>query len=296
MNSESIRTEKNADEYSDGGEYVVQFDSGMQELADMAGKFGENDTFVLSGFEGIEDEEDPDTKREYDEAKKKSVEQLTQDLERAKGYEIYGPELEVRLKMDEEAARLNTLAMEGDPNRDGALILVCAQHPLTPDGKPGKAFAARLDEAVLRYSLMKKQGQRVTVRVPGGVHSGDTVSLAEAGEKYLIENGVSEEDISVDGTEKNGTDEVTFAWDIFEQAQHRQFHICCGENQVFRNKMACIELLGILPYFHTAAVMEEPLHHTLGFEIANPNGGLRFLRTDGGVAVDDAARKKHTEG
>jgi hypothetical protein len=42
--------------------------------------------------------------------------------------------------------------------------------------------------------------------------------------------------------------------------------------------------------------MEEPLHHTLGFEIANPNGGLRFLRTDGGVAVDDAARKKHTEG
>lgn len=203
--------------------------------------------------------------------------------------------LERRLEKDEEIARLNTLALEADESRDGSLILVCAQHPLTSDGKPGKAFTARLDEAILRYNMMKNKGQRVTLRVPGAVHFGDKVSLAEAGKKYLIENGVPEEDISADGTEKNGTDEVAFAYNIFEQAGHKQLHICCDENQVPRNKMACIEMLGIWPYFHTATVPEET-SHALGFEIGNPKGALRFLREDGGVAVDNAAKKKHLAG
>ena len=182
--------------------------------------------------------------------------------------------------------------MEADPDRHGSLILVCAQHPLTAEGRPGKAFSARLDEAVLRYRLMKEKGEPVTIRVPGAIHAGDSVSLAEAGMRYLIENGIPEEIISADGTEENGTDEVTFAYNIFEQAGHKQFHICCGENQVFRNKMACMELLGFLPYFHTTTVLEE-MPHRIGFEVGNPNGGLRFLRVDGGVAADNEAKRRH---
>ena len=262
-------------------------DDGLNVLRDMADKMGEESETGNGTNDGSSSVEV--------EVKDKSTEQLTSDIEKAEGYEIYGPELEERLKRDEEAARLNTLAMEQDPNRDGALLLVCAQHPLMPDGRPGKAFTARLDEAIMRYSMMKRQGQRVTIRVPGAVHFGDKISLAEAGRRYLIENGIPEEDISADGTEENGTDEVTFAYNIFEQAQHKQFHICCGENQVPRNKMACIELLGFWPYFHTATVPEET-PHALGFEIGNPKGALRFLRVDSGVAVDDAAKKKHIEG
>lgn len=274
--------------FNEGG-YSQRLDPGMQELMNMAGKF--NPISTVSNAEDIEERFFKPFPG-YEEAKSKTTEELVQENERAKGYDIYGPELEERLKRDEENARINTIAMEEDPDRDGALILVCAQHPLTTDGKPGKAFSARLDEAILRYNLMKKQGQRVTIRVPGAVHAGDNVSLADAGMQYLIENGISEEDISADGNEENGTDEVTFAYNIFNQAGHKQFHICCGENQVFRNKMACIELLGILPYVHTTTVLEE-MPHRLGFEVGNPNGGLRFLLADRGVAVDNAAKARH---
>lgn len=212
--------------------------------------------------------------------------------EENEGQGSFGKKLEERLKRDEEKARLNTIAMEGDLSRDGALILVCAQHPLTSEGKPGKVFAARLDEANMRYHILKDQGQRVIIRVPGAIHFGDNVSLADAGMRYLIENGVPKEDISADSIEKNGTDEIVFAYDIFEQARYKQFHICCSENQVLRNKMACIELLGIWPYFHTITVLEDT-SHTLGFEIGTLDGALRFLRTDRGVAVDDVAKMKH---
>lgn len=259
----------------------------LQELADMAGKF---DTEGSDGQDNKERYSD-----DSDEVKEESTEQLTRTLEQLDGYEIYGPELEERLKRDEEAARINSLAMESDPSRSGSLILVCAQHPLTQDGKPGKAFSARLDEAIMRYEMMKKKGESVIIRVPGAVHFGDSRSLAEAGKEYLMEHGIPEEDISADGTEGNGTDEVTFAYNIFEQACCRQFHICCGENQVFRNKMACMELLGFLPYFHTTTVLEE-MPHRIGYEIGNPKGGLRFLRVDQGVSVDNSIKKQHIEG
>ncbi len=253
---------------------AVELSPELQSLADMANKHPNNSKIDVTS---------------------QSTEQLSESLEKKDGYEIYGPELEERLKRDEEIARLNTLALEADPNRSGSIILVCAQHPLTVDGKPGKAFSARLDEAMLRYRMMKDRGEPVIVRVPGAIHAGDSVSLAEAGAQYLIENGIPEDDISADGTEENGTDEVTFAYNIFEQAQCKQFHICCGENQVFRNKMACMELLGILPYFHTTTILEE-MPHRIGFEVGNPNGGLRFLRVDGGVAADNEAKKRHITG
>lgn len=255
---------------------AVELSPELQSLADMANEYSD--------------------KSEID-VKSQSTEQLSEALEKKDGYEIYGPELEERLKRDEEIARLNTLALEADPSRSGSLILVCAQHPLTADGKPGKAFSARLDEAMLRYKMLKDKGEPAILRIPGAIHAGDNISLAESGAQYLIENGIPEDDISADGTEENGTDEVTFAYSIFEQAKCKQLHICCGENQVFRNKMACMELLGILPYFHTTTVLDDgEMPHRIGFEVGNPNGGLRFLRVDGGVAADNEAKKRHITG
>ena len=225
-----------------------------------------------------------------------SDEELNERLRGREGYEIFnGPELEERLKRDEEAARQNTIELENDPNREGITMLVCAQHPLV-DGKPGPIFKARLDEAVDRYFSAARKGEKVVIRVPGAVHAGDEISLAESGRRYLVEQGVPEDIISADGLEENGTDEITFAYNLFEQTQSKQLHICCSENQVPRNKLACISLLEILPYFHTATTHEIPATQQLGFEFANPKGALRFLREDRGVAVDAAARKKHITG
>ena len=128
------------------------------------------------------------------------------------------------------------------------------------------------------------------------MHAGDSISLAEAGKKYLMRGGVPKDVIIADGSEANGTDEILKAFDSFEEHQCNQFHICCSENQVMRNKVACIELLGILPYFHTVTVLEEPMSHALGFELVNPNGALRFLNDDKGQSADAKAREKHTSG
>ena len=212
-------------------------------------------------------------------------------------YEIYvGPELESELKAEEEEARLASLEYENDPERSGITMLVCAQHPLNPDGTPGDIYRARLDEALDQYEKYTKKGEKVIFRIPGAVHKGDTLSLAEAGRAYLVENGIPEEEISADGTEENGTDEIAKAFSIFEQSKSKQLHIVCSENQVVRNKLACISLLGMLPYFHTATTMSTKNSQELGFEIANPRGALRFKKEDQGKSVDAEARNRHING
>lgn len=212
-------------------------------------------------------------------------------------YMIYaGPELESELKAEEEEARLNTMEYENDPERSGITMLVCAQHPLNPDGTPDKIYKARLDEALFQYERYSKNGEDVIFRIPGAVHKGDNISLAESGKNYLIEHGIPEEKISADGSEENGTDEITNAFSIFEQSQSRQLHVVCSENQVVRNKLACISLLGMLPYFHTATVMDMKNSQELGFEIANPRGALRFKKEDKGKTVDAEAKNRHING
>ena len=212
-------------------------------------------------------------------------------------YQIYaGPELESELKAEEEEARLNTMEYENDPERSGITMLVCAQHPLNPDGTPGEIYKARLDEALFQYERYSKNGEGVLFRIPGAVHKGDSISLAESGKNYLVENGVPEEKISADGNEENGTDEITNAFSIFEQSQSKQLHVVCSENQVIRSKLACISLLNMLPYFHTATVMNVKNSQELGFEIANPRGALRFKKEDQGKAVDAEAKNRHIRG
>ena len=212
-------------------------------------------------------------------------------------YDIFvGPDLESELKAEEEEARLNSLEYENDPERSGITMLICAQHPLNPDGTPGEIYKARLDEAIDQYERYTKRGQEVIFRIPGAVHKGDNISLAESGKDYLIKNGIPEDIISADGTEENGTDEIVNAFSIFEQSQSKQLHIVCSENQIVRSKLACISLLNMLPYFHTATVMSMKNSQELGFEVANPRGALRFKKEDQGKSVDAEAKNRHING
>lgn len=71
-----------------------------------------------------------------------------------------------------------------DENRraDGIVVLGAAQY----DGEPSQVFKARLDQAAFLF----EEGLAPTVVVTGGKQEGDRFTEAEAGEMYLVEQGV----------------------------------------------------------------------------------------------------------
>ena len=71
-----------------------------------------------------------------------------------------------------------------DENRgaDGIVVLGAAQY----DGEPSEVFKARLDQAAFLFD----EGLAPTVVVTGGKQEGDRFTEAEAGEIYLVEQGV----------------------------------------------------------------------------------------------------------
>jgi vancomycin permeability regulator SanA len=70
---------------------------------------------------------------------------------------------------------------------DAIVVLGAAQY----DGKPSPVFAGRLDHAALLY----EQGRAEQVLVLGAAQPGDRFTEAEAGQGYLVENGVPAEAI-----------------------------------------------------------------------------------------------------
>ncbi|HYN36750.1 MAG TPA: YdcF family protein [Actinomycetota bacterium] len=71
-----------------------------------------------------------------------------------------------------------------DENRraDGIVVLGAAQY----DGEPSEVFKARLDQAAFLF----EEELAPTVVVTGGKQEGDRFTEAEAGEMYLVEQGV----------------------------------------------------------------------------------------------------------
>ena len=73
--------------------------------------------------------------------------------------------------------------MDENRSADAIVVLGAAQY----DGEPSGVFKARLDQA--EYLFM--EGLAPTVIVTGGKQEGDRFTEAEAGEMYLVEQGIS---------------------------------------------------------------------------------------------------------
>lgn len=133
------------------------------------------------------------------------------------------------------------------------LIVVHAQHPLEGGETPGGDFQERLDRAVELYKGMGDAAMKaVQLFVPGSLHRGDNVSLAQAGAEYLVGNGIDQGRIYGDdwnsllhGGVYCGADEAHAAIEgaaelqLVDQLQSKQakITIVCAAGQVDRLKL-----------------------------------------------------------
>lgn len=151
--------------------------------------------------------------------------------------------------------------MEDCDEDSPALIEVAAQHPLKKNGAPGEEFKLRLDEGIRLYHEFEDNAK---IYVPGSLHlykgKPDPVSLCESGVKYLLENGIPEEDIlgpkenelykGSDGL-YNSADECYVAASIFKDGDYSRLHCVCSSNQVARKKLFYMAF-GVIAHFHCA--------------------------------------------
>ena len=165
-------------------------------------------------------------------------------------------------KLKEKSAIVN---MRKRKRNNNILIEVAAQHPLVDGVYPNEEFLSRLDSSINLYNEKTNQGFNVKIYVPGSIHLdshgiADEISLSEAGKKYLIENGIPDNDIY--GDEKNSlydkiryhkgvynsADECFIASNIFfdEINNFGQLYSICSPNQLMRKTLFYIEF-GIIP-------------------------------------------------
>jgi uncharacterized SAM-binding protein YcdF (DUF218 family) len=89
---------------------------------------------------------------------------------------------------------------------DAIVVLGAAQY----DGKPSPIFRARLDQAAYLYH----EGFSQTVIVTGGKQAGDRFTEAEAGENYLVERSVADDDILNENEGRTSLESLRNVWDI----------------------------------------------------------------------------------
>lgn len=168
-----------------------------------------------------------------------------------------------------ETAKQNSFMREGETE----LIEVAAQHPLRPDGRPGKEFARRLDCGIELYRQLQKEGRDVKFYIPGSVHCQDPCSLSESGRAYLASKGIPEDIIL--GEEENlrykgdlgvynTADECFVASRIFLEGDYRRLHCICSPNQILRKKLFYIAF-GVIPFYYT--VNTESMAHDDIYEL-----------------------------
>lgn len=176
-----------------------------------------------------------------------------------------------------EEAKTHTNEARCDNVRSGILIEVAAQHPLKNDGTPGEEFAKRLDMGYDLYCKNKKGKMRCKVYVPGSLHMyngvQDKVSLSEAGRIYLINKGVSPEDLY--GEDKNiryrgsdgvynSADECFVASQIWNDEKFSELITVCSPMQSMR-KTAHYIAFGVFPSVFTCPSQE--LFHDYVYEM-----------------------------
>lgn len=130
------------------------------------------------------------------------------------------------------------------------LIEVAAQHPLREGKFPGEEYTRRLDIA---YKLM---GEDVYIYLPGSLHTPDEIPLCEAGRKYLLKLGITEERIIITDDEVyNSTDECKVASRILIENNFAEVICICSPAQLMRKALSYISF-GIYPSFRIASCDE----------------------------------------
>lgn len=196
----------------------------------------------------------------------------------------------------EEQARLNTLGRYYAGGKK-ALIAIKAQHPLNADGTPGKEYELRLKKALAVRAALEAQGLRVELATFGGVHKGcDTVTLAEAGKKWLIAHGVYAEAITAFPTVFSGNDEDRLAAEKFaEDGDYAQLHVVMSAGQWDRARFYYI-FCGWQPEFHTVTFLEAKPNHSSACEMWWPNAMPSFAKGPDAIEeATEAIRQRHRE-
>ena len=155
------------------------------------------------------------------------------------------------------------------------LIEVAAQHPLREGKFPGEEYAKRLDIA---YELMSED---VYIYLPGSLHASDDIPLSEAGRKYLLKKGVSEDRIITTEDEVyNSTDECKVASRILLENEFAELICICSPSQLMRKALSYISF-GVYPSFRIASC-DELFHSYIEEAIRNIpillNGGKELER------------------
>lgn len=167
------------------------------------------------------------------------------------------------------------------------LIQIAAQHPLVNGELPNEEFIGRLHAGIELYKKLKTDGKTVKIYVPGSIHANngqpDSISLAEAGKRYLLAQKVSPKDIFADETNRkykgsdgvyNSADECYVASMIYRDGGFDGLCCFCSPAQVLKNQLFFLEN-GILaeiysvpssaryhnPYYEAGVIVPEVLHY-----------------------------------
>ena len=137
---------------------------------------------------------------------------------------------------------------------DKALILVKAQHPLTPEGEPNDEYRLRLDKALEVAEKLRESALKPVFLVVGAAHAGHEKTLASAGEEYLrsrLEASGDGADTKIiqQATIYSGNEEDWFACDTFlDDSLYDRLVIVGTTGQYMRSYMCCL-LKSVIPQF-----------------------------------------------
>lgn len=177
----------------------------------------------------------------------------------------------------EEESRVRTLARRQEGEQK-ALIAIKAQHPLNANGTPGPEYEARLRKALKVKEDLEKDGFKVDFITFGGVHEGHkTVSLAEAGAKWLRGYGVDATTIEESPAVFSGNDEDRLAAKKFEQGTYSQLHVVLSAGQWDRARLYFM-LVGWQPEFHPVTFLDAAPNHSMVYELWGERGVPSFAK------------------
>lgn len=197
----------------------------------------------------------------------------------------------------EEQARINTLdRLERGGKK--AIVAIKAQHPLNADGTPGPEYEQRLEKALdVGYQLQAK-GLTVYYMTFGGVHEGHkTISLANAGHKWLVKHGVDQKRIHMLPVVFSGNDEDRLAAEMFTEGgeQFSELHVVMSAGQWERSRLYFI-FCGWQPTFHAITFLDAKPNHSTVCELWGSWAVPGFAKGPDEIArITDEIRKKHLE-